>query len=866
MKYTSIFLLLIAIFISACTPKVTETLEESTPVVEIEERTLEELVVTAPRDYQLPLYNAAFTRTNDLLHTKLEVRFDFENQYVLGKAILDFEPYFYPTSTLVLDAKGFELHNVALAKNGEKLTYEYKEDLITIQLDKEYQPKEKYSILIEYTAKPNERKVGGSAAITQDKGFYFINPKGEEANKPTQLWTQGETESNSCWFPTIDKPNERCTQEITVTIRDDFETLSNGILKSSTKNDDGTRSDYWVMDKPHAPYLFMLAIGDFAVVKDTWKGKEVTYYMEKEYEQYAKRIFPYTPEMLSFYSDLFGYEYPWQKYAQIVVRDYVSGAMENTTGVIFGEFMNGTERELIDEKNNERIVAHEMVHHWFGDLVTCESWSNLPLNESFANYGEYLWMEKKHGKEEADYHLMNELNGYLAQSRTKTHDLIYFDYKDKEQTFDAHSYNKGGAILHSLRNYLGDEAFFAALKYYLKTNEYTAVEAHDLRLAFEHVTGQDLNWFFNQWFFATGHPILVVTEEYDETTQKVKITIRQTQDTEQNLPIYQLPIAIDVYTNETPTRHKVMINKRKQVFEFDAATAPKLVNVDADKILVGIVKHEKTEAQYIYQYEHAGDYKSRYEALTELAPKEGETQSEAAAAVFENALSDSFWYLRGKAVQTAEVNEKMADLAVNDAHSAVRAEAVEKLGESGNVAYVATLKSVIDKELAYPVIASSLKSLAKLDAAAAMPYAEKMENEKNETILAAVGAVYGETKDLSKMAFFENTWTKINGFQVSDFMKGYDALLAEADDATKMVAVEKLNATAGNSSASLWQRYVCARSIYALKGYFVQGAADENNPDKATFETNAAKVTEILTTIIDTETSSQLKGIYANWK
>jgi aminopeptidase N len=865
MKYTSIFLLLIAIFISACTPKMVETLEEA-PVVEIEEVTLDELVITAPRDYQLPLYNAAFTRTNDLLHTKLEVRFDFENQHLMGKATLDFEPYFYPTATLVLDAKGFELHNVALAKNGQKLTYEYKDNLITIQLDKEYQPKERYSILIEYTAKPNERKIGGSAAITQDKGLYFINPKGEEPNKPTQIWTQGETESNSCWFPTIDKPNERCTQEITITIRDDFKTLSNGILQSSTKNDDGTRSDYWVMDKPHAPYLFMMAIGDFSIVKDSWKGKELTYYMEKEYEQYAKRIFPYTPEMLSFYSETFGYEYPWQKYAQIVVRDYVSGAMENTTGVIFGEFMNGTERELIDEKNNERIVAHEMVHHWFGDLVTCESWSNLPLNESFANYGEYLWMEKKHGKEEADYHLMNELNGYLAQSRTKTHDLIYFDYKDKEQTFDAHSYNKGGAILHSLRNYLGDEAFFASLQYYLKTNEYTAVEAHDLRLAFEHITGQDLNWFFNQWFFATGHPILEVTEAYDSTTQKVKITIQQTQDTEQNLPIYQLPIAIDVYTNETPTRHEVMITKRKQVFEFDAATAPKLVNIDADKVLVGIVKHEKTEAQYVYQYENADDYKSRYEALTELAPKEEETQSEAVATVFENALNDSFWYLRGKAIQSAKVNDKMSDLAVNDAHSAVRAEAVEKLGASENIGYAATLKSVIDKDLSYPVIASSLKGLAKLDAAAATPYAEKMETEENETILAAVGTVYAETKDLTKMAFFENTWTKISGFQVSNFMKGYDALLAEADDVTKMTAIEKLNTTASNEAASLWQRYVCARSINGLKGYFEQGAADENNPDKVVFEANAAKVTEILMAIIDKETNSQLKGIYANWK
>jgi aminopeptidase N len=254
MKYTNfLWLSLIALMISACTPKVAATLEEDeTAVVEIEERTLDELVVTASREYKLPTYNPSYTRTNDLIHTKLEVSFDFDKQYVFGKATLDLTPYFYPTQTVVLDAKGFDIHKVEL-KNGTALTYDYKDDLLTIQLDKEYQPKEKYTLYIEYTAKPNERTIGGSAAITQDKGLYFINPKGETPDKPTQIWTQGETESNSAWFPTIDKPNERCTQEITVTIREDFETLSNGVLKSTKSNGDGPRSDYWVMDMPHAP-------------------------------------------------------------------------------------------------------------------------------------------------------------------------------------------------------------------------------------------------------------------------------------------------------------------------------------------------------------------------------------------------------------------------------------------------------------------------------------------------------------------------------------------------------------------------------------------------------------------------------------
>ena len=858
------------IIITGCNPRAISNLDEGIEVVEIEERTLDELVITASRDYKLPTYNPSFTRSNDLIHTKLDVSFDFEKQYVFGKATLELEPYFYPTNTVVLDAKGFDIKKVALL-NGTELKYDYKNDLLSIQLDKEYEPKERYTLFIEYTAKPNERTIGGSAAITQDKGLYFINPKGETPNKPTQIWTQGETESNSAWFPTIDKPNERCTQEITVTIREDFETLSNGILKSSTSNGDGTRTDYWVMDMPHAPYLFMLAIGDFAIVKEEWKGKEVSYYVEKKYEPYAKRIFPYTLEMLDFYSELYGYDYPWQKYSQVVVRDYVSGAMENTTGVIFGEFMQGTERELIDEKNNERIVAHELVHHWFGDLVTCESWANLPLNESFANYGEYLWMEKKHGKEEADYHLMNELNGYFGQAQTSSHDLIYFDYKDKEQTFDAHSYNKGGCILHSLRNYLGDKAFFAGLQYYLKTNEFTAVEAHDLRLAFEDVTGQDLNWFFNQWFFSTGHPDLDVTEVYDSLNQKVIVTITQTQDATQNEPIYQLPIAIDIYENVNPVRHNIFINKRKQVFEFEVSTAPKLVNVDAEKILVGTINHKKSLSQLVFQYKYANNFKSRFEALSALEGRDSDATKE----LFELALNDTHWFLRAKAVQNTEANEKIADLAINDAHSEVRSSAMTKLGFSGNQAYVPILKSGIEKDLAYPVIAAALQSLTNLDINSAKTYAQKLENEENVTILVGIGKAYALLEDVSKLSFFENSWSKINSFQCNDFMTSYDKLLSNADDQTKSEAVDKLKKVSMNAESSLWQRFATTRSIYLLKKYFEQSVdvlsreteeGDDENPALETLKAYLTKVEADLNAIIEWETNNQLLSVYGTMK
>ena len=379
-------------FISSCKsqkPIATSEVSVEQPIVSQIEEESEEPVLE---------YRSANTRHFDLIHTALDVRFDWKKQRMAGKALLTLKPYFYPTNKLVLDAKGFDLNSVGAKINGQILPLRYTYDglKISIDLDRIYTRDEALDIWVDYVAKPEELDQEGSAAIIEAKGLYFINPLGEEKDKPKQIWTQGETESSSCWFPTIDSPNENMTQEIKMTVDSRYSTLSNGLLVSSRPNGDGTRTDLWRQTKPHAPYLAMMAIGEFAIVKDKWQGIDVDYYLEPAYEPYAKAIFGETPAMLEFYSRVLDYPYTWEKYSQIVVRDYVSGAMENTTATIHGEFLQKTDRELLDG-DNERIIAHEVFHHWFGDLVTCESWSNLPLNESFATYGEYMWMEHRHG-------------------------------------------------------------------------------------------------------------------------------------------------------------------------------------------------------------------------------------------------------------------------------------------------------------------------------------------------------------------------------------------------------------------------------------------------------------------------------------
>ena len=559
------------------------------------------------------VYRATPEKKTALKHTKLKVDFNFTNQTLNGEEWLTASPYFYATDSLILDAKAMLIHKVALEQNGKQkpLSYSYKNDMLRIKLNKTYQKGETYTVYIRYTAQPEKVTDKGSRAITDAKGLYFINPNGEADKPMRQVWTQGETEGSSCWFPTIDKPNQKTTQEIEMTVPDSFVTLSNGVLKSSDKKGN-MRTDYWVMDKPHAPYLFFMGAGEFAVVKDTpWRGKvPIEYYVEKEYEPVAKQIFGNTSEMITFFSERFGYDYPWAKYAQMVVRDFVSGAMENTTAVSHAESAYQSAEALADQNYWEPIIAHELAHHWFGDLVTTESWSNLTVNESFANYGEYLWLLHKYGKDAAEYHLSNNTLQYQHRVNDFAKDLVRFGYDSREDMFDLVSYNKGGAILHMLRHYLGDEAFFAGITDYLKTNEYGTGEAHQLRLSLEKVSGKDLNWFFNQWYFGNGNP----TVNVEKTFSNGKLTLKIIQTQSEEL-LFQFPLDIDIYRNGKAERHSVWVDARKEnTFTFAMKKAPELIDINPEGVVLIDEQYHKTWAEYLYQMQRAKSLKSRMQA------------------------------------------------------------------------------------------------------------------------------------------------------------------------------------------------------------------------------------------------------------
>lgn len=729
-------------------------------------------------------YQASYARTHDLIHTKLEVSFDWEKQRLNGKATLTLRPYFYPTGGLFLDAKGFDIHEIAMVEGDsmQPLNYRYDDFELDIALGKVFTRNDTFIIYIEYTAKPEELPEGGSMAITSDKGLYFINPLNEEPAKPQQIWTQGETEASSCWFPTIDAPNERCTEEIYITVNKRFKTLSNGLLISSTENEDGTRTDYWKQDMPHAPYLFMMAIGDFAVVKEEWKGKEVSYYVEHEYEPYAKAIFGNTPEMLTFYSDVLGVEYPWGKYSQVVVRDYVSGAMENTSATIHGEFVQRTDRELLDE-TYEDIISHELFHHWFGDLVTCESWANLPLNESFATYGEYLWREYKYGRESADEHLQGNLKEYMQQGAKDKKDLIRFHYEDKEDMFDTHSYSKGGRILHMLRKYVGDDAFFASLNLYLQRHQFTDVEIHELRIAFEDVTGEDLNWFFNQWFLDKGHPEIEIDYVYEATSATVIVS--QNQDLKEN-PLYTIPMKVDIYAGGKKERFDVVLDNMVDTFFFATNGTPDLINVDAEKMLLCVKRDNKTMEQYIFQYKNAPLYLDRYEAIESLADFSSNPE---AIKVITSALDDSYKTIRVKAISTINglskaekdaVKEKLISVAKNDKEASVRTAAINSLSTNyGKDETLAPLYEAAIDDKAFSVVGAALRAINKLDKEKGLISARKAERDARSSLLYAIATIFAESGDKTDFPFFQRAYPKVSDFgskygfvsQYTDYLK-----------------------------------------------------------------------------------------------
>ncbi len=690
-------------------------------------------------------------RTYDLKHVRIELDIDWDQEVVQAKTSARLTP-FAAVEELSFDAVGLDIQSVALISpastdaspaSKRSLEFETLPTTLIVRLDRPHEASKDLTIEIVYRIEQPKR------------GFYFVNPDENEPQQARMAWTQSQPADARYWFPTFDSPNERCTSEIIATVPASYYVLSNGVLRGTEAVEGDRKRWHWSQEQSHAPYLFSVVAGEFEPLEQSWKNIPIISYVPKGRMEEAERSFGQTPEMMKLFCEKIGYRYPWPKYAQICVDEYVAGGMEHTSATTL------TTRTLHDARaeldvSSEGLVAHELAHQWWGDLLTCKDWGELWLNESFATYFATLWKEHDEGWEEATWTRYREAESYFNEDKNRyRRAIVNYRFKNPRAMFDRHSYPKGARVLHMLRNELGDDAFWAALRHYALRHEFGVVESADLREAIEASTGRGLNWFFDQWIHHGGHPEFEASYRWDSDEKLVRLTVRQTQTVTDLTPLFRVPVEIEVVTpSETITR-KITIAKAEETFSFAVAQRPRRVVFDPQDWILKKLSFTKSKQEWIDQLAHDEHMIPRVRAAGQLA--EFKPDADARDALIAAAKSDPFWAVRQAALKTLGpfggdfVREALIAAATNDAKSAVRREAIKALGESPSDEAAACLRSVIAADQSYYAIAAAIESLVEIegdDAKDDLTKAMEMPSH-NEVVLRAVCDGLAELGDKS---------------------------------------------------------------------------------------------------------------------
>ncbi|GCE10166.1 M1 family aminopeptidase [Tengunoibacter tsumagoiensis] len=606
------------------------------------------------RDFELPgdPLQYAPERPADVTHVKLEITLDFEQETISGTAFTTFVALYEEVKTIYFDAVELQIAEISIA-DGTKLAYSQTDKKLAVTLDRPYKHGEEFTVAITYSARPRT-------------GLHFMKPVPEDPTRFEHAWTFGQPRYHSYWFPCHDAPNDRATTEIIVTVPARFVTISNGNLLEVIDHG-ATRTHHWLHNVPHAAYLVSLVVGDFAVIEDKYKEKPVTYYVRKDRKEDAPHYMGKTPRMMQFFSEYTGVEYAYDKYAQTVVEIY-TGAMEHTTATTHSFALLTDKKGALDINDDMvLVVAHELAHQWFGDLVTCRDWSNGWLNEGFATYFEQLWGEHDRGQDAFKYEMLKEKQIYLAEDKRYRRPVVYYAYHDQGfELFDAHLYKKGGWVLHMLRHQLGENNFRRGIQAYLERYRTKEVITADLERTLEEVTGHSLARFFQQWIYSGGYPELDVTYSWDGENKLAKVKIKQKQKVDDLTPCFYTPldIAFTIPVADDPNGQtrtislKVLLGEEgqtEQSFYLPLEREPLMVRIDPDGWLLKTLSFERSTKMLTYQLANDPDVLGRIEAAEAL----GELKDEANLEALKTAL-------------------------FHDAFEGVRAEAARAIGQYGN--------------------------------------------------------------------------------------------------------------------------------------------------------------------------------------
>jgi aminopeptidase N len=586
-----------------------------------------------------PVY--APDRPADVRHVEIDVTLDFATDSVHGAVTTQYAALFDTVREITLDAAELAIEQVTMARKRGPLTYWTEGEKLRIRLDRDYTYGEEFAVTVRYSAHPRT-------------GLVFVHPMEGNPDLPTQAWTQGQTEYHHYWFPCHDFPNDRATTALKATVPGGYFALSNGALEGVGENPDGTKTYAWRQDFPHPAYLITLVAGEFTELPDYWRDLPVNYYVRPGREADGHRMLDNTPRMIELFSTKTGVDYPWVKYAQIVPEMFL-GAMENTSATTHSYRLMPDERASLDYSPDD-VVAHELAHQWFGDLLTCRDWGHIWLNESFATFMEEVWMEHDKGQDEARTDFHRNLQLYLEADKRGRRPIVYNVYrKYGGELFDRHVYEKGSLVLNLLRFTLGEDAFWRAINLYVERNRGREVITADLERAIEEATGRSMARYFQQWVYKAGHPEFSVSYSWDDAQQMAKISVKQTQEITDLTPVFVTPVEIAFMVEDAvdgrkksqkATLHtfRVTIEEAQQTFYFPLERRPLSVRFDQGGWLPKTLDFKRPSELLRYQLVHDPDVLGRIEATEAL----GALADDASVKALEEALiSEPFWSVTG---------------------------------------------------------------------------------------------------------------------------------------------------------------------------------------------------------------------------
>src|SRR5467141_799577 len=646
----------------------------------------------------------ARSRDYDLQHSKIDLRFDLEQKKVLGEVKHSLSILRDGTAKIAFDLAGLTIQKVTVNKAAAK--FETTAEKLIIPLAAEAKSGDKFEITIRYEGKPT-------------KGMYFILPDKDYPDRPSQIWTQGESEDTHYYLPTYDYPNDRLTTETILTVPASWITVSNGKLISVSDAGKGLKTWYWKESVPSSTYLITVVAGEFDEVKDTWRGIPVTYYAPKGRGDRLPINYGRTPAMMELFSKKFGVDYAWEKYAQVMVDEFVAGGMENSSAT------TNASSSLVHPKlapeyltGEDDLISHELGHQWFGDLVTCKDWGDIWLNEGFATFLEAVWSEAHYGKDQADYERWNNTHEWFESGNLWNKPLVRHDFDDSSE-FDGNAYGKGGWVLNMLRHQLGEDAFYRGIKHYLEMNRGKNVVTADLAKAMEEATQVNVDQFFSQWLYGAGAPKFDLSYTYDTEKHEVMLNVQQIQKVEGRVGLFRVPVEVEITTASGARLYNVAVSKDKQTFSLPAETAPLMVLFDKGGHVLKSAEFHKEKKEWVYQLKNASEVADRADAAVALGSMKND--EEVVAALGETLRSDKAWGVRATAADTigqmggASASKLLLAALDSNDRPWVRSRVVSALGNfKDDAAVAAKLDSMAKQDDSYRARAAALQALGRL--------------------------------------------------------------------------------------------------------------------------------------------------------